>query len=36
MIDKILHFIEKYSSRLSVWCWHKRLAILNKKRHSKK
>lgn len=36
MIDKILSFIEKYAIQLSTWCWHKRLAILNKKRHSKK
>jgi hypothetical protein len=36
MIDYILHIMEKYAIKLSTWCWHKRLMILNKKRFKKK
>jgi len=36
MNNWILHIIEKYASRISVWCWQKRIEILYKKRHSKK
>jgi len=36
MMDKILGFIEEYAIKVSTWCWHKRLELLNKKRNSKK
>jgi len=36
MNDWILHIIEKYASRISIWCWQKRVAILVKKRKNNK
>jgi len=32
MHDYIYHWIEKIASGISVWCWHKRVKILEKER----
>jgi hypothetical protein len=36
MNNWILHIIEKYASRISIWCWQKRIKILYDKRRKNK
>ena len=31
-LDKFYSFLEKYSGKLNVWVWHKRVKYLDKKR----
>jgi len=31
MYEKIIIFIEKYASKLNVWCWQQRVKILRRK-----
>ena len=33
--DKFYSFVEKYASKISVWCWHKRVSILRTKQKKK-
>jgi len=32
-IDKGIAFVETYAIKLTTWCWHSRVKILNKKRN---
>ena len=33
--DKFYSFVEKYASKISTWCWHKRVSILRTKQKKK-
>jgi len=35
MHDYIYHWIEKIASGISVWAWHKRVKLLEKKQHER-
>ena len=35
-IDNIFSLIEKYAIKLTEYCWHKRVKLLNKKRKNAK
>jgi len=35
-IDKCFSIVETYAIKLTTWCWHKRLNLLNKRRGRKK